>query len=83
MGTGDEDYYYGERAFKKPSLQTRLQSGMNLQICFMNEATLGGEGEGNQAILEKGVDGERVTQSSSSHQNGSTIGEVSLLYLLC
>ena len=34
----------GDRGFKKPSLQSRLQSGMllhgnNLQICFMNEAT--------------------------------------------
>ena len=35
----DEDYYGGERAFKKPNLQTRLQGGMNLQICFMNDAT--------------------------------------------
>jgi len=35
---GDEDYYGGERMFKKPNLQTRLQGGMNLQICFMNEA---------------------------------------------
>ncbi|ESO96143.1 hypothetical protein LOTGIDRAFT_231847 [Lottia gigantea] len=38
MGSGEEEYYYNERAFKKPSFQTRLQSGMNLQICFMNEA---------------------------------------------
>ncbi|KAK7483183.1 hypothetical protein BaRGS_00025587, partial [Batillaria attramentaria] len=37
MGT-DEEYYAGERTFKKPSLSTRLQSGMNLQICFMNDA---------------------------------------------
>ena len=35
----DEEYYGGERMYKKPNLQTRLQSGMNLQICFMNEAT--------------------------------------------
>ncbi|XP_076454372.1 uncharacterized protein LOC143289262 isoform X2 [Babylonia areolata] len=34
----DEDYYGGERAFKKPSLSTRLQGGMNLQICFVNDA---------------------------------------------
>ena len=36
---GDEDYYGGERAFKKPNLQTRLQHAMNLQICFMNPDT--------------------------------------------
>ncbi|CAL4114085.1 unnamed protein product [Meganyctiphanes norvegica] len=30
----DEDF---ERPLRKPSLQSRLQSGMNLQICFMNE----------------------------------------------
>lgn len=34
----DEDYYDNERTFKKPNLQTRLQGGMNLQICFMNDA---------------------------------------------
>lgn len=56
MGSDDvaSDSFYsgggGERGFnKKPSLQTRLQSGMhlhgnNLQICFMNEATSDHEG---------------------------------------
>ena len=29
---GDEEYYGGERAYKKPNLQTRLQGGMNLQV---------------------------------------------------
>ncbi|CAH1782269.1 unnamed protein product, partial [Owenia fusiformis] len=38
LAMGDEDYYGGERTLKKPNLSTRLQSGMNLQICFMNEA---------------------------------------------
>lgn len=34
----EEDYYNGcDRPGRKPSLQARLQSGMNLQICFMNE----------------------------------------------
>lgn len=37
MGSDGDDYYGGERAGRKPSLQARLQSGMNLQICFMNE----------------------------------------------
>ena len=34
---GDEEYYGNERAMRKPSLQTRLQGGMNLQLCFMND----------------------------------------------
>ncbi|XP_077296065.1 schwannomin interacting protein 1 [Arctopsyche grandis] len=38
MGTEQDDYYsLGDRPGRKPSLQARLQSGMNLQICFMNE----------------------------------------------
>ncbi|XP_033760771.1 myb-like protein P isoform X2 [Pecten maximus] len=38
MGSLEEDYYGGERSYKKPNLSRRLQSGMNLQICFMNES---------------------------------------------
>lgn len=38
MGSDADDYYGGDRPGRKPSLQARLQSGMNLQICFMNEA---------------------------------------------
>lgn len=37
MGSDTDDYYSGDRPGRKPSLQARLQSGMNLQICFMNE----------------------------------------------
>ncbi|KAK9510431.1 hypothetical protein O3M35_005221 [Rhynocoris fuscipes] len=42
LATGcDSDEYYGsgDKPGKKPSLQARLQSGMNLQICFMNETS--------------------------------------------
>lgn len=39
MGSDNDEYYNGERINRKPSLQSRLQSGMNLQICFMNETT--------------------------------------------
>lgn len=38
LAMGPEDDYYSDRPGRKPSLQARLQSGMNLQICFMNEA---------------------------------------------
>ncbi|XP_054281813.1 general transcriptional corepressor trfA [Macrosteles quadrilineatus] len=38
LATGDADEFYGgDRPGRKPSLQARLQSGMNLQICFMND----------------------------------------------
>lgn len=37
LAMGTEDEYYTDRPGRKPSLQSRLQSGMNLQICFMNE----------------------------------------------
>ncbi|KAK2177646.1 hypothetical protein NP493_587g00021 [Ridgeia piscesae] len=48
----DEDYYGGERVVKKPSLQTRLQGGMNLQICFVNEAALADQNEAGGASLD-------------------------------
>ncbi|XP_066254783.1 uncharacterized protein Schip1 isoform X2 [Euwallacea similis] len=37
LAMGNEEDYYTDRPGRKPSLQARLQSGMNLQICFMNE----------------------------------------------
>lgn len=50
MGPDNEDYYGGERIGKRPSLQARLQSGMNLQICFMNETAVEQDvGESNVA----------------------------------
>ena len=46
MGFDDDDDLDNENdneeeessVYKKPNLQSRLQSGMNLQICFMNES---------------------------------------------
>lgn len=46
MGFDDDDDYDNDNdndeeetsVYKKPTLQSRLQSGMNLQICFMNES---------------------------------------------
>ena len=66
MGT-DEDYYGGERAFKKPSLSTRLQGGMNLQICFMNDAAVAAdETEVTSAIT---TTSSSMASSSQSHHN--------------
>ncbi|XP_067118450.1 LOW QUALITY PROTEIN: uncharacterized protein [Centruroides vittatus] len=47
MDSDSEDYYLGERVTRKPSLTTRLQSGMNLQICFMNETASDQESQGS------------------------------------
>lgn len=53
LATGDnDDYYGGEKAGKKPSLQARLQSGMNLQICFMNETSSDTESPSSESPLE-------------------------------
>ncbi|KAL8574366.1 hypothetical protein ACOMHN_053579 [Nucella lapillus] len=73
MGS-DEDYYGGERAFKKPSLSTRLQGGMNLQICFMNDAaaTAGDESEVTLAGTTTMTSSSVMTSSSQSHHNLSS-----------
>ncbi|XP_066580951.1 schwannomin-interacting protein 1 homolog [Prorops nasuta] len=47
MGPDAEDLR-AERG-KKPSLQSRLQSGMNLQICFMNETPSDTESPGSES----------------------------------
>ncbi|XP_076311652.1 uncharacterized protein LOC143225684 isoform X2 [Tachypleus tridentatus] len=52
MESDGEDYYCGERVTRKPSLSTRLQSGMNLQICFMNERASDQEIQGSDHDLE-------------------------------
>ncbi|XP_013786803.1 myb-like protein P, partial [Limulus polyphemus] len=52
MDSDSEDYYCGERVTKKPSLSTRLQSGMNLQICFMNETASDQESLGSDHDTE-------------------------------
>ena len=38
MDNDADDAEEESAVYKKPNLQTRLQSGMNLQICFMNES---------------------------------------------
>lgn len=55
MGADNDDYYGGERMLRKPSLQTRLQSGMNLQICFMNEAISDNESPNSDSELGNSV----------------------------
>lgn len=42
LAMGEEDDYFTNlaavRPIRKPNLQSRMQNGKNLQICFMNEA---------------------------------------------
>ncbi|KAK3913663.1 Schwannomin-interacting protein 1 [Frankliniella fusca] len=59
MGSEDADYYTNDqRPGKKPSLQARLQSGMNLQICFMNETLSDTESPGSESeIPSSGLSG--------------------------
>lgn len=57
MGTDPDDYrsYHVDRPGRKPSLQTRLQSGMNLQICFMNETASDNESPNSDGEGAAGV----------------------------
>nr|XP_012215294.1 PREDICTED: uncharacterized protein LOC105667817 [Linepithema humile] len=52
MGPDAEDLR-AERG-RKPSLQSRLQSGMNLQICFMNETSSDTESPGSENDVSPG-----------------------------
>ncbi|XP_011863176.1 PREDICTED: uncharacterized protein LOC105559478 isoform X2 [Vollenhovia emeryi] len=52
MGPDAEDLR-AERG-RKPSLQSRLQSGMNLQICFMNETSSDTESPGSENDMSPG-----------------------------
>lgn len=54
MDSDTEDYYCGERVTRKPSLSTRLQSGMNLQICFMNETASDQESQNSDHDTDSG-----------------------------
>uniref|UniRef100_A0A1B6CT13 Schwannomin interacting protein 1 C-terminal domain-containing protein n=1 Tax=Clastoptera arizonana TaxID=38151 RepID=A0A1B6CT13_9HEMI len=69
LATGcDGDEYYGnDRPGRKPSLQARLQSGMNLQICFMNDTMSDTESPSNEV---------EPTQTNKSPVKFSTIETV-------
>lgn len=64
----DADDLRSERG-RKPSLQSRLQSGMNLQICFMNETSSDTESPGSES--EVSTSG----SSQSSSLGGGTSGK--------
>ncbi|XP_075992427.1 schwannomin interacting protein 1 isoform X1 [Anticarsia gemmatalis] len=66
MGADAEEYYsmgHTDRPGKKPSLHSRLQSGMNLQICFMNETASDNESQASE--LEKNYNNAKSLSRSS------------------
>ncbi|KAJ8726441.1 hypothetical protein PYW07_001139 [Mythimna separata] len=66
MGADAEEYYsmgHTDRPGKKPSLHSRLQSGMNLQICFMNETA--SDNESQASDLEKNYNNTKSLSRSS------------------
>ncbi|XP_026290236.1 uncharacterized protein LOC113214930 isoform X2 [Frankliniella occidentalis] len=73
MGSEDADYYSNDqRPGKKPSLQARLQSGMNLQICFMNETLSDTESPGSESENpSSGPSGLAVAAKASSPKTES------------
>ncbi|XP_013785612.1 general transcriptional corepressor trfA-like [Limulus polyphemus] len=77
MDSDGDDYYCGERVTKKPSLSTRLQSGMNLQICFMNERASDQESQGSDHDLESSFQKENICGLSSAVENTSRLTDAS------
>ncbi|KAK7070596.1 Schwannomin-interacting protein 1 [Halocaridina rubra] len=66
MGTDDDQGL--ERPHRKPSLHSRLQSGMNLQICFMNETASDCESQcsDTESTQDREVETDRVSTSSGN-----------------
>ncbi|XP_060810435.1 putative uncharacterized protein DDB_G0282133 [Amyelois transitella] len=65
MGADAEEYYslgHTERPGKKPSLHSRLQNGMNLQICFMNETA--SDNESQASDLDKSYSSKSSSRTS-------------------
>ncbi|CAG9784325.1 unnamed protein product [Diatraea saccharalis] len=67
MGADNDEYYsmgHTERPGKKPSLHSRLQNGMNLQICFMNETA--SDNESQASDIERNLNYNNRSSSRSS-----------------
>ncbi|CAH0382123.1 unnamed protein product [Bemisia tabaci] len=70
LASGDtEEFPSNNRPRKKPSLQSRLQNGMNLQICFMNETMSDNESPSS--------DQESPVKTASSKTSQSELSEPS------
>lgn len=66
LAMGVDDDQFMERPLRKPSLHSRLQSGMNLQICFMNETASDCESQcsDTESTQDREVETDRVSTSS-------------------
>ncbi|CAG9769158.1 unnamed protein product [Ceutorhynchus assimilis] len=73
LAMGNEDDYYSDRPGRKPSLQARLQSGMNLQICFMNETVSDTESPSsdNECPLTNPKPAKRQNNTNLNQRNGT------------
>lgn len=72
MGAEADEYYsmgHTDRPGKKPSLHSRLQSGMNLQICFMNETA--SDNESQASDIEKNYNNTKSLSRSSIFSKSS------------
>ncbi|KAH9638710.1 hypothetical protein HF086_013982, partial [Spodoptera exigua] len=72
MGADAEEFYsmgHTDRPGKKPSLHSRLQSGMNLQICFMNETA--SDNESQASDFEKNYNNTKSLSRSSLFSKSS------------
>lgn len=68
LAMGVDEDQTSDRPHRKPSLHSRLQSGMNLQICFMNETASDCESQcsDTESTQDREGDVERVSVGSSS-----------------
>ncbi|KAK8742903.1 hypothetical protein OTU49_001727 [Cherax quadricarinatus] len=68
LAMGIDDDQVMERPHRKPSLHSRLQSGMNLQICFMNETASDCESQcsDTESTQDREVDTDHVISSGNS-----------------
>ncbi|XP_042860655.1 schwannomin-interacting protein 1-like isoform X1 [Penaeus japonicus] len=68
LAMGVDDDQFMERPYRKPSLHSRLQSGMNLQICFMNETASDCESQcsDTESTQDREIETDRVSTSSAN-----------------
>ncbi|KAL3848569.1 hypothetical protein ACJMK2_019420 [Sinanodonta woodiana] len=69
FGTDDDFYSTNDKVYKKSTLQSRLQGGMNLQICFLNEPVSGDQ----DPETEKLPQGVSASTTSVDRDNNHTI----------
>ncbi|XP_068215079.1 uncharacterized protein Schip1 [Palaemon carinicauda] len=73
LAMGVDDDQFMERPHRKPSLHSRLQSGMNLQICFMNETASDCESQcsDTESTQDREVETDRVSTTSVNSKSST------------